>query len=147
MKTGDNLLHQNPEAIQSTITAYQMTKTGPLCSGGVHSYAFMPLIKLTSENEQANLKILLNAHLSGTPCFKQHPIQEHRSKIIRSMLENPEVGSAAYFTFTAQSNTGNTLEPKPLSADLQPGNFITLITALLHPFSTGNVHIASSDPM
>ena len=27
-----------------------------------------------------------------------------------------------------------------------PGNFITLAVALLHPRSTGNVHIASSDP-
>ena len=147
IKTGDDLLRQNPEAIQSAMTAYQMTKTGPLCSGGVNSYAFMPLIEFTTENGQADLKILLDAHLSETPCFKQQPIQEHRSEIIRSMLENPEVGSAAYFTFTAQSNIGNTLEPKPLSADLQPGNFITLTTALLHSFSTGNVHIASSDPM
>ena len=146
MKTGDDLLRQNPEAIQSAMKAYQMTKTGPLCSSGVNSYAFMPLIEFTTENGQAELKKLLDAHLSGTTCSKQHPIQEHRSKIIRSMLESPDVGSAAYFTFTAQSNTGNTLDLKPLSADLQPGNFITLTTALLHPFSTGHVHIASSDP-
>ncbi|KAF2181072.1 GMC oxidoreductase, partial [Zopfia rhizophila CBS 207.26] len=28
---------------------------------------------------------------------------------------------------------------------LQPGNFITFVTALSHPFSTGICHIASAD--
>ena len=62
------------------------------------------------------------------------------------MLDNPYGGSAAYFNFTAQSNIGNSLDLKSLNVGLQPGIFITLTSALLNPFSTGNVHIASSKP-
>ena len=146
MKTGDDLLRQNPEAIQSAMIAYQTAKKGPLCSGGIDSYAFMPLIKFTSEEGQVTVQKLLDTYLSENTHLKQHPIQEQRSEIIRSMLENPRVGLAAYFTFTAQSNTSNSLDLTFLSVDLQPGNFITLTAALLRPFSNGNVHIASSNP-
>jgi choline dehydrogenase-like flavoprotein len=143
--SADDLLRQNPDAIQAAMIAYQTSKTGPLCSGGVSSFAFMPVVEFLEGNGRAHLQELLGTHMQAITT-SEHPSQKLRHQLIQSLLEDPEEGSAAFFTFTAQTNLGNSLELKHLTADLQPGNYLTLAVALLHPFSTGNVHIMSSDP-
>jgi choline dehydrogenase-like flavoprotein len=143
--TADDLLRQNPDAIQAAMTAYQTSKTGPLCSGGVNSFAFMPVVEFLEGDGKANLQELLGTHVQAITT-SEHPAQELRNQLMQSLLEDPDEGSAAFFTFTAQTNLGNSLELKPLTTDLQPGNYLTLAVALLHPFSTGNVHIMSKDP-
>jgi choline dehydrogenase-like flavoprotein len=143
--TADELMRQNPDAIQAAMNAYQTSKTGPLCSGGVTSFAFMPVVEFLESGGRANLQELLEKHVQVNP-VSGHPAQKQRNQLMQSLLEDPDEGSAAFFTFTAQTNIGNSLERKPLTTNLQSGNYLTLSVALLHPFSTGNVHITSSDP-
>jgi choline dehydrogenase-like flavoprotein len=145
VQTADDLLRQNPDAIQAAMTAYQTSKTGPLCSGGVSLFAFMPVVEFLEGDGQANLQELLETHVQPLTT-SEHPAQELRNQLTQSLLQDPDEASAAFFTFTAQINLGNSLELKPLTADLQPGNYLTLAVALLHPFSTGNAHITSSSP-
>ena len=129
------------------MTAYQTSKTGPFCSSGVSSFAFMPVPDFLDGAGLTELQKLLEKHLQEENVPRAgDPARQQRNELLRSILEDPHEGSAAFFTYTAQSNTGNSLELKPLGVDLQPGNYITLCAALLHPFSSGNVHIASSNP-
>ncbi len=104
--TADDLLRQNSEAIQAAMTAYQTSKTGPLCSSGVSSFAFMPLVEFLEGEGRANLQELLETHVQ-TITTSEHPAQKQRNQLIQSLLEDPDQGSASFFTFPAQSNLGN----------------------------------------
>ena len=146
IKTGDDLLRQSPEAVQAAMTAYQTNQTGPFCTSGVNPYAVLPVMELASKEGQRQLERLLDEHLGNDPVSEHHPIHKPRSAITRSMFEDPNLGSVAYFTFPSQSNIATSMELVPITANPQAGNFITIMASLLHPFSTGSVHIASSDP-
>lgn len=144
--TGDDLLRQNPEAVQAAMMAYQTSKTGPFCNGGVSLFAFLPVADFKDNPDgSAELQQLLDQYPEET-VISNHPSERMLYRHIRSILENPNEGSASFFTFGAQTNVGNSLEMKPLNEDPLPGSYVTLVTALLHPLSTGHVHINSPDP-
>lgn len=58
--TVDDLLRQDPDAIQAAMAAYQTSETRPLCSGGVSSFVFMPVVEFIEDNGRANLKSYLD---------------------------------------------------------------------------------------
>ncbi|PCG92769.1 Glucose-methanol-choline oxidoreductase [Penicillium occitanis (nom. inval.)] len=68
-------------------------------------------------------------------------------QIIRSLLEKEDGPTAQYLLFPGQANT-YLAEPSSMMdylAPSQPGNFITIMSLLNHPFSRGSVHINSPD--
>lgn len=142
--TGDDIIRQDQEAVQAALTAYQTSKTGPLCSPGAAAFAFMPLVEFLDEDGKAKLKDLLREYSETT---RNHPIQQQLSQHVRSILESPNEASGAFLTFAAQMQTGNSLKySAAFHGEAKPGKFVTIAAALLHPLSVGNVHIASPDP-
>lgn len=144
LATSDDLLRQDEKATQAAMTAYQTSKTGPLCSSGATSFAFMPIVEFLDDNGKAELNKMLemcNAEVNSGP------IQQELSQLVRSVLRNPKESSGAFVTFAAQMQCGDSLEySAAFYGKPQPGNFITISAALLHPLSVGNVHITSANP-
>lgn len=139
--TADNLLRRDPTVVQAAMAAYQTNKTGPLCSAGVTSFAFIPLAEFLSTDSQETLAQLLEKDDQN----QAHPADQIRKELVHHVLQTSDEASGAVFSFLTQTNTGRDLELRPLTANILPGNFITLAVTLLHPRSTGNVHITSSD--
>ena len=143
IETLDALLRQEPDAIQSAMVEYQNHKMGPFCSGGVTSFAFMPVIDLLTNEGRATLERLLDQHAPDES--HTNPTEAFHYGFTRSILQNADEGSGGFFMFPAQTNIKLDVSEKPYQEYL-PGKFITLAVALLHPFSRGSVHVESSDP-
>jgi choline dehydrogenase-like flavoprotein len=140
--TGDDLLRGDAATLEAAMKAYQSDQTGPFSTSGITAFGFLPVVDFLSKDGQVTLEDLLSTYgpASGHPAATSH--FEH----VRSVLEMGQDGAGSYFLFNAQSNAANSLQIQPLSANLQPGNFVTITTGLLHPLSTGSSHIISSDP-
>ncbi|KAL2011271.1 hypothetical protein VTN00DRAFT_3989 [Thermoascus crustaceus] len=103
-------------------------KTGSFCSGGIGSYAFMPMTDFATESGEEELREL----------FKKYPAENkdmERYNLLRTIFEDPKESTGSAFMFLAQTFTQN----------LDPHNFVSLGISLLHPLSRGSVHIASAD--
>ena len=154
VQTVDDLARGNPTVIGAAMQAYQTSQAGPFSMGGVNSNAFMPLVDCLEQKEKDNLSTLLDQILNSTDTRKLSQGAEKQFEIIRSTLENPKEGSAGLFMYLCQTNFHNppssAHQNRPSATayleNLQPGNFLTLGAALLHPFSRGSVHISSGDP-
>ncbi|MCJ1387803.1 hypothetical protein MMC18_000646 [Xylographa bjoerkii] len=136
--TKDDLLRQVPEVVQKAMVEYQTSRTGPLCVGGVTSFAIMPLVEFLSENGQKTQRELLDRSLN-TKAQTGFPSQPSQYSFLRSILESPTQGSASYFLTPAQAGLGSNLK------GVIPGNFITFGTSPLNPFSRGSVHISADN--
>jgi len=133
----DSLFRGEPEAIQAAMQAYETDRSGPLAVGAVLSYSYMPLVETIHEKGRAELKQLLDLHLDNAQKETTLPSQKFQYNFIRSVLENPNEGTASYFLTPTQGRWDN---------GSLPGNWITLGAAFLTPFSRGSVHVASADP-
>lgn len=147
VQTADDLLRRDPTAVKGAMTAYQTSKTGPFCSAGVTSFAFVPVSEFCSKAGRENLSRLLEQDSLNQAAVSKHPADQIRKELVHHVLKNPEEASAAIFSFSAQINKGRDSELISITEGMLSGNFITLIVALLHPRSTGNAHVASSDPV
>ena len=134
--TGDPLVRQEPEAVQSAMELYMTKKEGPFCVGGYASHSFMPILDFLDDGK-AELQRLLNEHKTST--------DEASYAFVRSVLEDPEEGSGCLAMFAAQVNV-HTTHDKSYLQDLRPGNFTSLGVTLSHPLSRGSSHITSADP-
>ena len=106
--------------------AYQTDRKGPFCTSDVNPYAVLPVVEFTNEDGQRELTRLLGEHLSENRDSINHPINKSRSEITRSMLEEPNLGSVAYFTFNSQRNIENPMELTSITTNPQAGNIITI---------------------
>ncbi|KAF6223696.1 hypothetical protein HO133_000539 [Letharia lupina] len=136
--TGDGLMRQEPEITQMAMQMYTTAKAGPLCAGGIGSYAFMPLLNSLDGDKTADLERLL------LDCKSQDPKDAIHFEFVRSILESDKKASASMFMFPAQVNLHNSPSAKNFTQDLAPGNYVSLGVALLHPLSRGSVHITSA---
>ena len=136
--TGDGLMRQEPEITQMAMQMYTTAKAGPLCAGGIGSYAFMPLLNSLGSGERASFERVLQ------DCKSQDPNDVVHYEFVRSILESDKKASASMFMFPAQVNLHNDPSAKNFTQDLAPGNYLSLGAALLHPLSRGSVHIASA---
>ena len=50
--TGDALMREEPEITQGAIHMYMTAKAGPLCAGGIGSYAYLPFMDTLSRAGQ-----------------------------------------------------------------------------------------------
>ncbi|KAF2463956.1 glucose-methanol-choline oxidoreductase-like protein [Lindgomyces ingoldianus] len=123
--TGDDLLRQDPTAIELAMNLYQAHKAGPFCSSGVSSFAYLPTVELVEAPLERDIIL---AELARTST--NHPLDSTRIQFVQKLLQGADEGTGQYFIFLAQSTSGN---------------FITLLVTLSHPLSTGSVHISSAE--
>lgn len=127
VETKDDLVRQEPEAVQRAMQEYMTTQNGPLASVGVHTYAYLPL----PAEDQAALKDLL----AQTP-RKDGP----STKLTEAALLDPKQPSAAYLTALSQIDFPLDLR-SPTVATPSAGKFITFGVMLSQPLSRGSAHM------
>lgn len=135
--TGDSLLRQEPEALQTAQQLYAEYKAGPFTSGGIQSHAFMVVPEFEGAEGQRRQSELIAKH-------PPKPEDADYYNIVRSLIENPNEASAAWIVFQAQSS----LHDKDrgfMGGQLLPGNHASLGVLQCHPFSRGSSHISSAD--
>lgn len=64
VSTLDDLIQQDPKALEAAMGEYATTKTGPFVSVGVAFYAYLRVVEFCSEDGQRTLQILLDSLLS-----------------------------------------------------------------------------------
>lgn len=142
--TGDALMRQEPESLQGAMQLYTTAKAGPLCAGGIGSYAFMPLWDvLADEDEQDRRDFIASIQFN----FKDAPdtpeiIHQH---FVNMIYDKPSLAAGSFFMFPAQVNLHADPMAKDFLQELLPGAYLSLGCALLHPRSRGSAHIASAD--
>ncbi|CAN8100573.1 unnamed protein product [Discula destructiva] len=145
--TGDCLLRREPGMFEAFMQMYQEHKAGPLASGALMSYAFMPILSAeidkldpsaTSGLEQA-LKDLQD-NLSGMTAT-----QRSHAKFITRLLKDPSHASGALFGIPAQVNLHNGPRQIGMTTDPVDGNYLSMGAALIHPLSRGSSHITSGN--
>ena len=136
--TGDGLMRQEPEQVQAAMQMYTTARAGPLCAGGIGSYAIMSAADLASQSARDELAALLSRDNHSTQA------ENGQTHFLRSILRNPKEATGALFMFPAQVNLHNDPKSKTFVQNFLPGNFISIGAALLHPFSRGSVPLPSS---
>jgi choline dehydrogenase-like flavoprotein len=131
--TRDNLLRRDPASLQSAMASYKQSKLGPFCSSSVTSFAYLPVDDFKKDDRQRDAFL---EELSKSKI--KHPLDQIRASVLENLVRNQNEGTAQYFPFLVQSSLAQ--------GTFQSGSFVTFVTALSHPLSTGTVHIASADP-
>ena len=134
---------RDPAVIQGAMEAYQSSRAGPLTSC-YHSVASLPVIEFLSEKGKTELIELLDTY-TLTPSPSQGPSQKMQYDILRSILESPSDGSIIIGMGASQIHFNASLQ-KDIYAITDPGNYLSFLVALAHPYSRGTVHIASASP-
>lgn len=128
---------REPEIFLAHSKEYQEHQTGPLSEGGAYSFAYWPLQLFNSKAEEDELNALLES--MAFPQWNKGMGLQY--EFIRRMILDPEEASATVFMTRKQRYTSPGNEA--------PGNYMTIVAMLAHPFSRGSVHIAtpnSSEP-
>ncbi|KAL2793713.1 hypothetical protein BJX66DRAFT_351646 [Aspergillus keveii] len=111
---------------------YTTRKFGTFTVGGNYSGALLSLADFEDpETGAAERTSVLN-----TIPTSLSPFESELTAYIRSLIDNPNEATGAYFTFLAQSDYRAAL----------PGNYLTIAVGLVAPLSRGSSHITSSNP-
>lgn len=121
-----------PMPIEEARRLYEEERCGPWAEMGAFAFSYTPLLPFLNSEEVGGLKALLDQHLKDDG--KVPPLVRKRNEFIRKAVESPDEATAVSF-----------LSRKPFF-DADDGRFLTLFSMLSHSFSTGSVHITSTDP-
>ncbi|RAK90887.1 oxidoreductase [Aspergillus costaricaensis CBS 115574] len=138
VETKDSLVRQEPEAIGQAMQEYAATKSGPLASLGVHTYAYLPL----PEQDRSDLQALFTSDAAEK---SQHKATQSYYDIAKTTILDPKQPSAAYLSALGQTNYAKDLRDGTIP-DASPGKFVTLGVMLSQPLSRGSVQITSKNP-
>ncbi|KAI1278333.1 oxidoreductase [Xylaria sp. FL0933] len=144
IETLDALARQEPKALQDAMISYTQNHEGILTSGGIETYAYLPLIDSLESPERERLVQLIEENRPVSSSALGSAKNSLYYQIAEKTLLDPNRPSAAYLTVLGQDviapdpNTGIPTPP-------QPGNYLTIATILAQPLSRGTVHIASND--
>ena len=144
IRTLDDLVRQDPKAIELAMGEYLTSKTGPFLSLGVSSYAYLPVMEVVPGDEQQMLNELLDK--SSDDYGPLEPSPRLYDELARAILKSKDEGSGSFLAIAAQSVLPADPDSEESPAGPVAGNFITIGTMLALPLSKGNVHIASSNP-
>lgn len=139
---------RDPDVAQAIMKVYQETNTGPL-SGTPLSFAYTPLVGKNGALSRSEIEALLEAHMEKSSCSSVLPSLEQQHKILRSHLLDSRESSIEFMYLPLQLNVnpgGEASDMTLLLSKANDGNYISIVAILMHPFSRGNVHIASADP-
>lgn len=112
---------------------YEQSRTGPLSEGAAYSFAYWPLQLFDTSAEEEDLRRLLDEY----PEACDPKIQLHHDFVRRMILDDQEASATVFMTciqrYTAPGSKA-------------PGNYMTVVAMLSHPFSRGSSHIRVADP-
>lgn len=143
--TGDYA--RDPQYVAEMKEQYAIDKTGSLGRGGCHTFGYSSLQLFDSKEETDDLLSLIDkAGISASAAAMQSklPSRHLQDTFIRSMVADENEATATIYMAAIQRNLDQPEAKR--KALLQPGNYISLIAMLSHPFSTGSVHITSANP-
>lgn len=127
----DSPIFSNPDLVKQAMAEHVKSASGPL-SKFIGTSAFVSLADILSVTEdRQNVHSLLNSHYPDSGSLST------RQTLIRTLLEGPEGASTQFLILPSYL--------RPPSANNEGGH--TLVIGLMHPFSRGNIHIRSSDPL
>ncbi|KAJ0114295.1 ryl-alcohol dehydrogenase protein [Diaporthe amygdali] len=144
--SGDIMRDSN--IVESVVKLYQDTRTGPL-SGTPLSFAYTPLVSSSGIIPQADVETLLRRSLDGVSYFTANQDLEKQYKLLRRQLLDSRESSIEFMYIPLQLNENPSSAPTDMTklfSKSHDGNYITLVTMLMHPFSRGETHITSGDP-
>lgn len=124
---------RDPGVAESQRKEYEKYRTGPLSEGAAYSFAYWPLQLFDTTAEEADLKRLLDEYRDmDDPKYQLH------HDFVRRMLLDPQEATATVFMTRIQRYTA--------PGSKAPGNYMTVVAMLSHPFSRGSSHIRSANP-
>lgn len=137
-----DIMRRDPSVAQAALQEYMTSRTGPLVSGILESFAFMPVVEFLTPDGGKILRQLLDKHLSniGNESF---PGEKIHHDFIRSILESEDEASASFFMSPIYANLSTMPVDKISKEDIPDRDYVSLLVSLLHPFSRGSVHINS----
>ena len=131
--------------VQKVMEQYQTSKSGPLASGGGYTFAYTPLTDfISSDPSQEDLQTLLDHHLPQIPT-PEYPSQQLHQAFVRRILSSPQEASAT-LCFIAAQFAGHKASSKEVFELTEPGNYVSFLPQLAHPFSRRSVHVTSTNP-
>jgi choline dehydrogenase-like flavoprotein len=140
--SGDALV--NPMVFEQLLGLYKSSRAGPL-GGTWLSGAYMPFVDANGPMSDENIQKLIDSHIGKE---KLSPGLEQQYKLLCELLKNTNESSGQYLYLPFQINMREVLSLSDLMNKKDtPGQFITIMAMLNHPFSRGYVHITSSDPL
>lgn len=144
--SGDIMRDSN--IVESVMKLYQETRTGPL-SGTPLSFAYTPLVGRSGVIPPADVETLLRSYLDGVSCNAPSQSLEKQYEILRKQLLDSRESSIEFMYIPLQLNGNPSDAPTDMTklfSKSHDGNYITIVTMLMHPFSRGDIHITSGDP-
>lgn len=139
---------RDPNIVDSVMNLYKETRTGPL-SGTPLSFAYTPLVGSSGVIPPADVETLLRSHLDGVSHNVTSQTLEKQYEMLRKQLLDPRESSIEFMYIPLQLNGNPSDTPTDMTklfSKAHDGNYITIVTMLMHPFSRGDIHIISGDP-
>lgn len=144
VQTGDVM--RDPKVVDALMAQYQTSRSGPFAAGAASSQAYMPVVDFLDTKGRSELTQLLEEFLNKNPNDAEFPAKKQQFDRLRSILESSDDASIQYLMAPLQYDSSAGPDIKAMYSLERPGNYITILTCLSHPFSRGNVQICSSDP-
>ncbi|KAI0971028.1 aryl-alcohol dehydrogenase [Xylaria arbuscula] len=139
LKTLDPLMRQEQDAISQALEDYAISKTGLLTSCGITTYAYLPLIDLSSL-QKAALQTLLEQHVPP----RLDAFSDAYGAVKKAILSSDEP-CGTFFSVNGQGVLP--VDPESDSpAGPVAGKWTDLAVFLSRPLSRGYTHIQSTDP-
>lgn len=138
---------RNPEVADAVLKQYHETRKGPL-SGTPLSFAYTPLVSQNGTIPRDDVEELLRESLDSVLYKSSVPSLARQYEVLRNQLLDPSESTIEFMYIPLQLNgnpCGGTTDMTKLFSKAHDGNYITLVTMLMHPFSRGGIHIASAD--
>lgn len=135
---------RDPAYIEQAMARYQHDRSGPLGEPSA-SFAYMPLLDEDAPHA-SKFQTLIDQYLGTTSDTSTMPEAQKTSlKFTKKVLEDKNEASANFCTVRMQAHLEHT-DLGDAFALTQPGNYLSIFTALAHPLSRGNTHCTASSP-
>ena len=134
-------LMRDPAVVQAGLKQYKESRSGPLAQGPCYSFAFVSL-NTANPDSNATTTELLDKYLRQPSEPASFPAAKIQYDFNRRMVESPDEATATHFLARRQFHLEKTY-PREIMAGSDPGNYISTLAMLSHPFSRGSVHIKS----
>ncbi|MCJ1266489.1 hypothetical protein MMC22_006374 [Lobaria immixta] len=131
-------------ALKAAMKEYVTTKTGPLLSIGVASYAYLPVLEFLFEDGQKTLQGLFDSHADHEKA--ENPVVALYYYRAKSLLESKDEAPGAFLVVSSQAILPVDPDSKDSPAGPVAGKYIMLGIMLSKPLSKESVHIESFDP-
>ncbi|KAK8180224.1 hypothetical protein HDK77DRAFT_455776 [Phyllosticta capitalensis] len=137
-------MFRDPKVVNAALQEYQEKKSGPLASIPF-SVAYLPFSDGNGRLSKDQIQELLNKYADDSDATAA---EKRQYELLRSQMLTPKDCPSYHMYAPMQFN----MQPSgrdPLGqivAPTKPGNYISIVVVLNHPFSRGFVHIKSADP-